>query len=59
MSTVLSLASVGWDSHRKFSTTTLRNDSGTIVERRRMEHADRPAMRQVLALWVGRDPPYS
>lgn len=51
MSTVQSLSRVGWDSHRKFSTTTLRDDSGKIVERRRLEHADRPALRKALALW--------
>jgi len=51
MGTTQSVASVGWDSHRKFSTVTLRDESGKVVERRRIEHDDRLAMRKTLASW--------
>jgi transposase len=56
MKAVQSVAAVGWDSHRRFSTLTLRDDSGAIVERRRIEHADRPAMRRTLASWPADTP---
>ena len=51
MSTIRSLASVGWDSHRVFSSVSLRNGPGKVFERRRIEHDDRPALRKVLASW--------
>jgi transposase len=48
----MSTLAVGWDLHRKFSQVSLqrREQSGEIVvvERRRLDHADRDAMRQWL-----------
>ena len=45
------IAQVGWDCHRRFSQVALRSGSGAIVERRRIEHADRERMRAVLCSW--------
>lgn len=56
MRTTGSLVAVGWDSHRVFSTVSLRDVSGGIVERRRIEHADRSAMRTTLAAWPAGTP---
>ena len=45
------IAQVGRDCHRRFSQVALRNGSGAIVERRRIEHADRERMRETLRSW--------
>jgi transposase len=51
---------LGWDIHRKFSMVSLREmaDDGELrtVERRRLEHVDRPAMRQWLSGLPARTP---
>jgi len=46
-----SVRQIGWDCHRKFSQIALRNAEGRIVERRRVEHADRGGMRKLLRSW--------
>ena len=56
MRTIESVVAVGWDSHRKFSQVTLRDAEARVVERRRIEHADRDAMRAVLAAWPAGTP---
>lgn len=50
------LASVGWDSHRAFSSATLWDEQAKIMERRRIEHADRDSMRKLLASWPAGTP---
>lgn len=50
------LASVGWDSHRAFSSAALRDERAKIMGRRRIEHADREAMRTLLASWPAGTP---
>ena len=56
MRSTQSVAAVGWDSHRTFSTVALRDESGRVVQRRRIEHDDRAAMRKTLADWPARTP---
>ena len=46
-----SVTQLGSDIHRKFSKVTARNGQGKIVWRQRLEHADRPRMRERLADW--------
>jgi transposase len=50
------VAQIGWDSHRKFSQVAVRNDEGRIVERRRVEHANREEMRKTLRSWPAGTP---
>ena len=45
------ITQVGWDCHRRFSQVSLRSGSGAIMERRRIEHADRERMRETLRSW--------
>jgi len=42
---------MGLDIHRKFSKVTARDEQGKIAWRQRLEHADRPRMRERLADW--------
>ncbi len=51
MRTDASVAQLGLDIHRKFSKVTARDGQGKIVWRQRLEHADRPRMREQLADW--------
>src|SRR5580700_10138153 len=49
----MSASAVGWDVHRKFSQVSIlsRDERGEIrvMERARLDHQDRPAMRQWLS----------
>ena len=51
MRTDESVTQMGLDIHRKFSKVTARDEQGKIVWRQRLEHADRPRMRERLARW--------
>jgi hypothetical protein len=51
MKTLQKVVQVGWDCHRKFSTATLRDASGRVVARQRLEHADRAQLRERLRAW--------
>ena len=51
MRTDASVTQLGLDIHRKFSKVTARDGQGKIVRRQRLEHADRPRMREQLAGW--------
>ena len=52
----MSTQSLGWDIHRKFSKVSVVDETAEgemrVVERARLEHADRDAMRQ----WLSRLP---
>lgn len=45
------IAQMGLDAHRTFSKVTWRDDQGRIVSRHRIEHRNRPALREELASW--------
>jgi transposase len=45
------LACVGLDCHRNFSLASGRGEDGRVVWRRRLEHADRAALRKELSKW--------
>ncbi len=51
MRTDASVAQLGLDIHRKFSKLTARDGQGKIVRRQRLEHAERPRMREQLGDW--------
>lgn len=51
-----SVAQIGWDSHRRFSQVTLRDAELKVLERRRIEHADRATLRRVLGSWPAGTP---
>lgn len=51
MRTDASVTQMGLDIHRKFSKVTARDEQGKIAWRQRLEHADRPRMRERLADW--------
>lgn len=56
MGTIESVVVVGWDSHRAFSSVALRGAQGKVIERRRIEHSDRRALRATLASWPAGTP---
>ncbi len=51
MRTDASVTQMGLDIHRKFSKVTARDGQGKVIWRQRLEHADRPRMREQLARW--------
>lgn len=51
-----SVEAVGMDVHYKFSTVTMRDACGQVVRRERLDHRDRPALRQVLGRWAAAAP---
>ena len=51
METETSVTQIGMDIHRKFSTVTARKANGRIAWRQRLEHADRPQLRELLNRW--------
>jgi len=46
-----SVRAVGMDVHYRFSTVTMRDGRGRVVRRGRLDHRDRPKLRQVLSGW--------
>jgi transposase len=50
------VAQVGLDVHRKFSVASLRDASGKILARERLEHADRNELRKRIGRWPARTP---
>ena len=56
MKTDRSVTQVGLDSHRTFSSVTARDAEGTIVWRKRLEHADRGPLRRELQTWPKETP---
>jgi transposase len=47
---------IGLDVHKKFSLASLRDGSGRVVAREKLDHADRSAMRQRLSHWPAGTP---
>ena len=50
------LTQVGLDVHRKFSTASLRDASGKILARERLEHMDRSKLRERISQWPAGTP---
>ena len=51
MRTDAGVTQLGWDIDRKFSKVTARDSRGKIAWRQRLDHCDRPRMRERLADW--------
>jgi hypothetical protein len=56
MTEALKLACVGLDCHRNFSLASGRAESGQIMWRKRLDHADRSALKKELATWPAGTP---
>jgi transposase len=56
MTEAVKLACVGLDCHRNFSLASARDESGRIAWRKRLEHADRLALRKELSSWPAGTP---
>ena len=51
MRTQSKVTQIGLDVHRNFSLASLQDDSGQVIARERLEHADRPELRKRMAAW--------
>ncbi len=51
MRTKTKVTQIGWDSHRKFSKVTARDESHRVIWRQRVDHSDREAIREQLHAW--------
>jgi len=50
------VSQIGLDVHRKFSTVSLRDDSGKVVARERLDHIDRIKLRERISRWPAGTP---
>ncbi len=50
------VSQVGLDVHRKFSIASLRDDSGKVLARERLEHLDRHVLRKRISHWPAGTP---
>lgn len=56
MGMVRKVTQIGWDCHRKFSVVSMRDQDSRVMQRRRIEHRDRAALRRVLRSWPSGTP---